>query len=156
MTDKLIIETQKIDGVWQLVFKGAIDERAELPEATGSTDLRIDLGGVTHINSIGVRTWCEWINKQSGRNKVIIEKSPMTMTKQFSMVKGFIAANVTVTSFYVPYFSSGTDERRDYLFRLGHEYDAKGVLTMPVVKDSNGQPMEMDVFENTYFKFLRP
>jgi hypothetical protein len=62
---------------------------------------------------------------------------------------------MAVASFYVPYYSEETDERKDVLFMLGKEYTLDGNLKMPSIKDSKGNEMEIDVNQKTYFSFIK-
>lgn len=71
------------------------------------------------------------------------------------MVQGFLPTNGKVASFYVPFYSDESGEDKSVLFTQGKEYTDSGLGALPEVKDSAGKPMEMDVVEAKYFKFLK-
>src|ERR1044072_5410178 len=105
MDERLKINISQKSEVWLLVFKGPLDEFAEFPAASGKAAILCDLSGITHVNSLGVNAWCEWLAKQKDRTSVILEKCPTSMVRQFSIVRSALAKNTVVESFFVPYMS---------------------------------------------------
>jgi ABC-type transporter Mla MlaB component len=156
MDTKLKVEIVKNkDNEWTLVLKGPLDEFAVLPVSTGSTQIRMDLKDVSHLNSSGIQIWCQWLNRQSTGVLIYMENCPFVIAKHFSTVRGVLTPNIVVESFFVPYYSSLTGERKDQLYRLGKEFYLDGSVHHPRVIDSKGNEMEMDIFPETYFSFLK-
>jgi hypothetical protein len=74
---------------------------------------------------------------------------------QMNMVDGFLPSVATVESFYVPYYNEESGSEKNVLFRYGVEYKDGQVQYPTAVKDESGKPMEMDIIENKYFKFIK-
>ena len=100
-----------------LVIWGAIDETARLSELLDYAEggrLVLDLGGITFINSLGVR---DWIRMQAAAQKagiaVELRRVSEPLVHQLNMI---IATRGTarVTSFYAPYAcdACGREESR--------------------------------------------
>lgn len=84
-----------------LKISGIIDETFSLEEHLKlfTDGLRIDLGGVTRINSCGVR---EWIRAVIGlKVRVHLIKCPTVIVNQISMISEFLGMNGVVDSFEV-------------------------------------------------------
>src|SRR5436190_4689142 len=111
------VEIFKDGEEWKAVLKGPLDEFAMFPPASGTSALRVDLLGVSHVNSLGVRAWCEWLRLQKARTKVTMCNCPVFMVRQFSSVRGTLTSNSIIESFFVPFFSPESDERKEHLFR---------------------------------------
>ena len=136
---------------------GPIDEHAQLPPLPpGLPIVVVHLAGVTSINSIGSRAWLGWVQRLGSTTRLQLEECPVVFVKSFNMVRGFLAENARVGSFFVPYFSDQTGERRDLLAVRGRDFDVGQKVTLTAPRDSAGNAMEMDVVEDAYFAFLRP
>lgn len=138
-----------------LELSGDLDENSQLPTFKERKNIRINMGKVTSINSYGVKIWCTWISGHKEWDAIIIEEAPFVFIRHISSVRGFITPNTTILSFYVPYFSEDTQERKDVLFLREREFFKDGSLKIPEVMDSKGQKMELDVIESSYFAFLK-
>lgn len=147
-----------------LSFEGPIDEDAEFPQVDTSkfNELRIDLKGVTAINSVGIREWLDWIKPFADKIQIKMQNCPKSMVFQFNMVDGFLPAKSKVISFYVPYFCENCDREENALFEVGKEVSvANGVLSIDFKPKEafdcgeNTCGMEMDVTEAKYFQFLK-
>lgn len=137
-------------------FEGALDEHAILPSDLGtSTDIHVDLDGLSYINSVGVRLWIRWLTDVSKKHRLFLIRCPVLVVKNFSSIRGMLNKNTIVQSFYVPYYDEVLDERKNALFIRGKHFMEDGHLNMPVLTDSNGRVMEPDVIEQTYFSFLK-
>lgn len=146
----------KIDGDKTMIrISGPIDEDLNFNQIElNSAAVVIDLAGVTSINSCGIREWCKWINQAATSNEIQLIHCPRIIVDQINMVEGFVPANGSIESFFVPYFNEDSGEEKNILFKKG-EHFLKGKLMPPAtVLDSQGHAMEMDVIEAKYFKFL--
>jgi hypothetical protein len=158
MAEKLKVTTTVTNEATIWAFKGTLDETVRLPEPEEGTELiRCDLENLSYVSSNGLLEWRNWITRlsQIPRLYIVLEKCPVTFVKFLGKFKGMLTPRVQVDSFFVPYFSEKTREETDTLFRRGKEYDNAGQINPPQVVDSTGEPMQMDVFQNSYFSFLR-
>lgn len=142
-------------GVTEFTFSGALDEHAKFPEVRPTMKAVIRVGGITVLNSQGTRMWIGWLTRFRPPIEVSLEECPILFVKNFSLVKGFLPEHFHVRSFFVPYYSEATRERRDVLLEEGVHYGRGVRMTLPQQLDSAGMPMEVDVVESTYFKFLK-
>ncbi len=141
-------------------FEGRLDERSqhleEMPVDWG-TVLHLRLQKLTLINSTGLRTFIRWVKATNPKQMILSECQP-PFVDQLNLIFDIIPPGSIVESFYVPYVNEETDESRIVLFRRLSEYrrDGENVkLTKPVVLDTSGKPMEIDIFEDKYFRFLK-
>lgn len=153
MSQEFKLKTYNENDGWILTIAGPLNEHVKLPQAAGTTSMRIDLKGLTYINSIGIRIWVEWLKRQSARPMISLLHCPFVLTKHFSVASDVLPSNVRVESFFVPYLGQD-NERGDVLFSRGNEFDDDGEIRPPVVKDRHGLEMELDVLPS-YFRFLK-
>jgi len=140
----------------EVKLSGVIDEDIDFSthSLTNYRHLKFDLNDVKTINSCGIREWIKWLGTASG-SQIQLYKCPKVIIDQVNMVQGFLPANGQVESFYVPYFAEESGSEKNVLFESGQHYK-DGQITPPAeVKDDEGNPMEMDVIESKYFKFLK-
>lgn len=97
-----------------LKLSGPLDEHTELPTLEGpvSDRLNIDLKDLANINSVGCRTWMNWIKTLKAKDGIYLHNCPPHFISQVSILFGFIPDGVTIESFFVPYFcdSCGAEE----------------------------------------------
>lgn len=134
-------------------ISGAIDERAQFGEVRVVLQLNINLEGVNFINSVGTRSWCLWLQRFRAPVNVTLTRCPVIMVKSFSSVKNFLTDRCTVQSFYIPFYSESTGERKDFLMVRGTHFGV-GDIKLPEIKDSQGHVMEMDVIPELYLSFI--
>ncbi|MFN8790878.1 MAG: hypothetical protein ACK5Y2_05410 [Bdellovibrionales bacterium] len=139
-----------------LQLAGVIDEDADFSPLglNGAQEVHIDMDGVKSINSCGIREWIKWIGGGAAA-KVTYSKCPKVIVDQMNMVDGFLPNFAKVESFYVPYYNEESGSEKNILFRYGVEFKEGQVQPPTEVKDEGGNPMEMDVIENKYFKFVK-
>jgi hypothetical protein len=135
---------------------GSIDEEVTLTSdiLKGANTLIFDFAEVTSINSCGIREWIRWIMPVATKS-IIYRNCPKIIVDQINMVDGFLPNSGMVESFYVPYYSEDTGEEKHILFSFGKEYTDQGLNYPSLVVDSKNQPMEIDVIESKYFRFLQ-
>lgn len=137
------------------IFSGVMNEHMVIPKYAGEKPLLINLNKVKMVNSYGIKIWSKWVIDHKNSQNITLEECPFVFVNNFSMIKGFISNNMTVKSFYVPFFSESSQERRDVLFQIGTDYQINGFLRLPDVKDSKDEYMELDVNPTRYFSFLK-
>ncbi len=133
---------------------GYVDEKAVFPSAQFKPKIYISLKDVVGLNSVGTRTWCDWVKQMTLPSVVYVDHCPLLFVKSFNQILGSLNANMVVDSFAVPYCSADASEQKNVFFNRGTEYDDAGNLHLPEVKDSKGEIMELDVLPQ-YFKFLK-
>lgn len=143
------------NGVESLALKGNIDEDADFAQASvQGTTLVVDLGGVVAINSVGIREWIKWTKAFPAGCKMTVRNCPKIIVDQINMVLGFLPPGSKVESFFVPYYNEATGNEKMVLFVNGREFKDGKVNPPDTVNDDAGDPMEMDVIEAKYFKFV--
>jgi hypothetical protein len=138
-------------------FHGHIDEDASFSsiDLSGSKTIIIDLEKVSAINSVGIREWIKWIRSAPEGSRITYKNCTKVIVDQINMVSGFLPDSAEVESFYVPYYSEASGVEKMVLFQRGIHFDKGKVLPPQEVKDdASGDPMEMDVIEAKYFKFI--
>jgi len=153
---KYEIKVEKNGAQAKVSISGVIDEDADFNPhpLTGATSVELHLGQIKSINSCGIREWIKWIGT-AGTAVVQYHECPKMIVDQINMVQGFLPAQGKVMSFYVPYFNEDSGAEKNILFTYGQEFTENGVKAPEGIKDEAGQPMEMDVVESKFFKFLK-
>ncbi|MBT8496437.1 MAG: zinc ribbon domain-containing protein [Deltaproteobacteria bacterium] len=91
--------------VYELTITGSLTESSELSLAGVPRGRRVvvDVGGLASINSMGIRTWTNFLSGLSRiSDQVSIRRLPPRMVSQAGMVKNFLDGAI-VESFYAPY-----------------------------------------------------
>jgi len=141
-----------------LVLKGAIDESAGLIgllERARDHRLVLDLGGITFINSLGVRDWIRMqAAAQRGGIAVELRRVAEPLVHQLNMIIATRGA-ARVTSFFAPYACDGCG-REDALL-IDAVANARGLaqLEPPAMTCVEcGAQMAFNDFPERYFSFL--
>jgi hypothetical protein len=152
---KVEIKVEKSASQVKVNISGVIDEDVDFNayNLAGAPSVEVHLGDVKSINSCGIREWIKWI-ASAGPAPVVYHECPKVIVDQINMVQGFLPASGKVNSFYVPYFSESSGAEKKVLFRYGNEFTEKEIKPPETVQDEEGNPMEMDVIEAKYFKFI--
>lgn len=153
MSNNCILEKIEKDGKCVIRLKGSIDEDfdGQILMNESSSKVFIDFNEVTKINSCGVREFIDVLTHIADKN-IYYVNCPRILVDQINMVKGFVTNNSVVLSFYAPYFCEETDEDHMILFKAT---DIKDLSKAPEAKDSDGNELVFDDFEEKYFKFLK-
>jgi anti-anti-sigma regulatory factor len=141
-----------------LVIKGAIDETARLSELldyAGGPLLALDLGGITFINSLGVRDWIRMQSAAQARGIGLeLRRVAEPLVHQLNMI---IATRGTarVTSFYAPYACDACGREESRLIDAVAYARWLGNLQAPAMSCAEcGREMEFNDFPERYFSFL--
>jgi hypothetical protein len=150
------IDKKQEDSNLVMEIKGNIDEDSNFtpPNLDGHTSVVLDLEAVTAINSVGIREWIKWTKGFAASVRLVVRKCPKIIVDQINMVAGFLPTGTVVQSFYVPYYSETSGNEKMVLFENGREFKDGQIFPPTEVKDDSGEPMEMDIIEAKYFKFL--
>ena len=156
MSSFKIVESRKDTSLDLRIF-GTLDEDAKLPNAnfSSATSINFDFGGLTSINSCGIRDWIKWISYIKPSTRVTYSNCPKIIVDQINMVDGFLPASGKVVSFFVPYFCENCDDVENNLFSTSEVVTAGGVKIPKSTKCSKcGGETEIDIIETKYLKFL--
>ena len=137
-----------------LKVSGYVNEHAKFAPVDSALQIKIDLQGVTGLNSVGTRSWLLWVKNGLPDVPISVINAPTLFVKMFGEVHGTLGPKAQVDSFYVPFYSEETGERKDVVFERGKQFDNLGNVTEPVVKDGAGHQMELDVLPS-FFQFLK-
>ncbi len=155
METKITVDRHEASKEVLILISGILNQDIEIPIILDCQKLTVDFLNLTHINSNGISKWCSWIRLHKGVQAVYLENCPYIFVRSFSMIIGMIGGNTVVKSFFVPYFSSPTGERKNVLFTFGVHFDSNGLKKMPYILDDKGNTMELDVLKDKYFSFLK-
>ncbi len=148
----LKIENNKIN----IKVYGVIDEEIKFSNypLCETSSMVFDFIDAKGINSCGIREWIRWITPFA-HIPMTYKNCPKIIVDQINMVDGFLPAKGMVESFYVPYYSEESDEEKHILYTFGKEFTADEIFHPTQVLDSHKKPMELDVIESKYFRFLQ-
>ena len=140
------------------VLAGAIDETAalhELPGRARAGRLALDLGGITFINSLGVRDWIRMqaVAQQTGL-AVELRRVAEPLVHQLNMIIA-TRGNAAVTSFFAPYACDACGREESLLIDAVANAERLVRLDPPPMTcpECRGQ-MAFNDFPERYFSFL--
>ena len=148
--------SQAPDGA--LVLAGALDESSNLPDlvryAQGGR-LVVDLGGVTFINSLGVRDWIRMQHAaQQQRLAVELRRVAEPVVHQLNMIIA-TRGNARITSFFAPYACDSCGREDSLLVDAIAHADELARLQAPAQTCPEcGAQMAFNDFPERYFSFL--
>jgi len=141
-----------------LVIQGAIDEAAGLTallEQARDRRLVLDLGGITFINSLGVRDWIRMqAAAQRGGIAVELRRVAEPLVHQLNMIIATRGA-ARVTSFFAPYACDKCGREDSLLIDAVAHARGLSQLEPPAMACAEcGAQMEFNDFPERYFSFL--
>lgn len=150
------MQVQQGDG--QLLVSGAIDEHAGLNDLLAqatSGRLVLDLGGITFINSLGVRDWIRLMAAATQRGlHVELRRVAEVLVHQLNMI---IATRGTarVTSFFAPYACDACGREESLVIDAVANGAGLAQLQPPPMSCPECQAaMAFNDFPERYFSFL--
>ena len=140
------------------LIAGSIDERAQLADLVGRAAhgmLVLDLGGVTFINSLGVR---EWVRLQTAARlasiRVELHRVAEVLIHQLNIVPAARAA-ADVKSFYATYVCEHCGEEQLELLDVATHHAALAALQPPPVTcRACKRPAVLAAAPELYFSFV--
>lgn len=146
------IQLSNVGSILKLVVSGQVNENFKFDnlELSGAPTVHIDLDGINLMNSSGVKRWFKFIEAIPAESDIIYQKVPPIIVTQMNIVEGFLSNNATVESFYAPYFDESKDQEVKKLLKPSEIVNKKA----PIIKNEDGDELEFDALEETYFKFL--
>lgn len=146
------------DGTASFQLRGAIDDRADfrLVTATAASTVVIDFGGVTSVNSYGVRKWSQMVAALAGR-KITYRSCPVVVVQQFNVVLSLLRG-VDVESFALPLECNGCcdESERVVATKTFIEETLASRLDQYFVCGKCERKLSFLEDEEIYFRFLEP
>lgn len=145
-------------------ISGAIDDQIRFPviEFGQARTAILELGGVKMLNSMGLRSWIEWIKGFKDRVQLVFRNCPRSAVDQMNILQGFLPRGSVVESFIIPYHCESCGHTEDYLATRGRDFmeatvDVKeGVVVKPAHPCLVcGQEAKWDIIPAKYFAFLK-
>jgi ABC-type transporter Mla MlaB component len=142
------------------VIQGELDESAgRLLQNTRAAigdlpKVRLDIGGVRRISSLGVRSWIEFVRSLSGREVTYLRCSPV-LVEQLNSVRGF-RGHVTVDSVLGPYLCERCDKVSYEELRIGRDLPKNTTIEEAPMRrcPTCGAPMTFDDMPTRFFQFV--
>jgi hypothetical protein len=140
------------------VLAGAIDETAalhELPGRARAGRLALDLGGITFINSLGVRDWIRMqaVAQQTGL-AIELRRVAEPLVHQLNMIIA-TRGNSAVTSFFAPYACDACGREESLLIdAVAHAERLVRLDPPPMACPECSGQMAFNDFPERYFSFL--
>lgn len=150
---RLTIAVTHVENTVEVVMQGQINEDSNFDSLKGLSSKRmiLNLKGISHINSCGIREWIEFQKEYFHAEEVIYQECPQVIVEQMNIVSGFVHKKGIIESFYAPYYSEVIDKEFKLLLKPSDVVDGKA----PVRIDEEGGELEFDDIEAQYFNFLR-
>ena len=141
-----------------VVLRGPIDEGTALTgllERARDRRLVLDLGGVTFINSLGLRDWIRMLaGAQRAAIAIELRRVAEPIVHQMNMILA-ARGGARVVSFFAPYLCGGCGREDAVLLETAAHAAALARRTAPRVTCTEcGDPMEFNDFPERYFSFL--
>lgn len=137
----------------RLVLEGSITEEtdfAPLLEEIARETVRLDLGGVTRINSCGVREWMEFVSALNERGvSLVLERCSPLIVTQLNLISNFAGQSGAVRSIMAPYFCSQCDDEHLKYVELNGPIELEESTPCP----GCGGEMEFDDLPEAYLSF---
>jgi anti-anti-sigma regulatory factor len=150
------VQFEPIEGEAKLRVRisGDLTEHSDFSSVLARTEsfLRLNLSGISRINSCGVREWMRLIDALRASDRAFeLEACAVSFVTQMNMISNF-AGTARVLSFYGPYLCTACDEERHELFVIT---DGEAV-ELPATKPCSvcRAEMEFDDIPKLYLSFL--
>lgn len=141
-------------GKTRFIVSGELTENANLSALTaeGSKEIMLDLGGVSRINSPGVREWIAFVNDLSDRGtNLVLEKCSVPFVNQLNMISNFRGKG-SVSSVFAPYFCPKCSKEDRRLIELSS--DPRAQIAAPFPCPSCATPMDFDDLLDAFLAFI--
>jgi eukaryotic-like serine/threonine-protein kinase len=141
-----------------LVLKGAIDESAKMTDLLAHVRdqrLALDLGGITFINSLGVRDWIRLQTEAKAKGITVeLRRVSEPLVHQLNMIVATRGA-ARVTSFFAPYACDKCGREDSLLIDAVAHARGLSQLEPPAMTCAEcGAQMVFNDFPERYFLFL--
>ncbi len=165
MQENLKVEVQATGPTLNLKFIGSISETSKFPEMSLEkiTEISLDFGDVTYINSAGVRHWIKWMwhfEKEKDGLSFSIRRCSPRIVRQIHAINSFVPKSTSITSFLIPYECDNCSHSFEKLFNVEPSFKTnlatlKAVLNETVLCPKCGSKMELDAIPEDYFVLIQ-
>jgi len=143
---------------------GAIDENAsfgEIPIPLAGS-MTLDLKNITMLNSLGLRSWVQWVARLQHLNSLQLANCPNAVVHQMNILDGFLPLGAVIKSIEVPYYCETCGKETHYTAERGRDYFEatadkdmfNGIKNVMPCSHCN-ELAEADFMPGKYFKFLK-
>lgn len=142
-----------------VTMAGTIDENSDqgfkslLSVRNGKVNL--DLNGITAINSIGVRTWVNFMQNFRQTHEITLQNCPPDIIMQINMIPSFLGIG-TVESFLAPFFCANCKTTFHKSFLVSDTYNKLLEELNVQACQTCGSECECEEIPSDYLRFMRP
>ena len=123
MAEQLAIQILSGEGESEIVIKGVVDESAgplfESVSRQISGTVRLNMAGVSRINSFGIGVLMRFLSRVSPQHEVFFENCSEAMVDQFQMLEFSIYGRIK--SFYMVYYCERCDREERSLIDIARD-----------------------------------
>jgi hypothetical protein len=143
---------------------GEIDENADFKPIPVPKlgKLVLDLGEIRHLNSLGLRTWVQWVQKMNHLSGIYLRHCSNVVVHQMNILEGFLPLGAIVESFEIPFYCSSCDTQSVVMVERGRDYLEATSDTAEKIMTPMQRPCtvcrsiaEADIIPAKHFKFLK-
>lgn len=157
------VVTKKNGDILEVTVSGYVGENAGLFDLNfaGIRMVKMDLSGVSYINSVGVKNWIMWTGKFPESLVIEFHGCPSLIVNQVNMVLGFLPNNGTIESLSAPYVCEDCSREETVELLRGRDYqyasltEAFKFQSPKVMCPKCNKQMELDGVESKFFSFLK-
>jgi len=139
-------------GTTKVVVSGEITEETDfgpILDLEGGRTILVDLGGVSRINSCGVREWLNFVTALQARGrKLILERCAPVIVTQLNTIYNFTGGG-QVRSVLGPYYCPACDREESHLIDLTSSRHVPSAIKCPKC----GGEMEFEDLREDYLGF---
>lgn len=146
----LSAQIEQRDGATSVALVGKVTEAADFSKLIAlRTPLRVDLSAIENINSLGVRSWCNFVRDcEAAKLPLVVEKVSPVMVQQMSMISSFMGTHAWVTSILVPYLCPSCNAEDQRLVEVTRGEPVTVPSSIPCPKCTT--QMQVDELEEMY------
>lgn len=137
-------------------FSGEIDENADfdLLKVTLLGPVVFDLGGITRINSCGVREWVNFVRDLPAVTRLEYTRCSPAIVNQLNTIYNF-RGPARVRSLLAPYVCERCGVEEHKLIEIDERFPLASMMVPAFACAGCGGPMEFDELPERYLSFLR-
>lgn len=147
------------DGGMRVTLTGRLDDSSLLGKLAARLppgDVTIDCGGITFVNSFGVREWTLFVRALRDRGTLTLERVTDALMTQMNAIPEF-APPVRITSFYAQYVCPACGaEPLPLVDAIAHAAELAAMRAPPIPCAECGAAMELADFPERYLGLFCP
>lgn len=151
------VQVVQKDGQDIISIVGPINEESEIHFAKLSENLGknvvINFKQVSYINSLGVRSWINFM-RDLGNRKITFQECTPEIVNQINMIPNF-KGNADIESVYGTFFCDDCGKSQEELFESGKTLPTSEDFKLPTVncKNCGAKDIEFEEVEEAFFAF---